>query len=368
MRSLVVEVDGSIADANAAAESFFDMSRAMLKRHRLADIVPFASPLLSLLEQAAHRGAPLNEYRVDLGNPKLGPDRVVDIHVSPMGDLRDRMMILLQERSIADKFDRQLTHRGAARSVSALAAMLAHEIKNPLSGIRGAAQLLETAVGDDDRALTQLICEETDRIVKLVDRMEAFSDLRPIERESVNIHAVLDRVKRVALAGFARHIRFVETYDPSLPPVFGNRDQLVQVFLNLVKNAAEALGPDVIDGTIELTTAFRPGVRLRTPGPRRPSACRSNSASATTVRVFRPTSRPTFSTLSSRRNRRELALDLLWWPKSSAIMAAPSNANPIRGERRSGFSCPCSRRVTGGSARRPERPGTQIEGMNGDEW
>ncbi len=267
---LVVEVDGSIADANAAAESFFDMSRAMLKRHRLADIVPFASPLLSLLEQAGQRGAPLNEYRVDLGNPKLGPDRVVDIHVSPMGGLRDRMMILLQERSIADKFDRQLTHRGAARSVSALAAMLAHEIKNPLSGIRGAAQLLETAVGDDDRALTQLICEETDRIVKLVDRMEAFSDLRPIERESVNIHAVLDRVKRIALAGFARHIRFVETYDPSLPPVFGNRDQLVQVFLNLVKNAAEALGPDAIDGTIELTTAFRPGVRLRTPGSATP--------------------------------------------------------------------------------------------------
>ncbi len=267
---LVVEVDGSIADANAAAENFFDMSRAMLKRHRLADIVPFASPLLSLLEQAAQRGAPLNEYRVDLGNPKLGPDRVVDIHVSPMGDLRDRMMILLQERSIADKFDRQLTHRGAARSVSALAAMLAHEIKNPLSGIRGAAQLLETAVGDDDRALTRLICEETDRIVKLVDRMEAFSDLRPIERESVNIHAVLDRVKRIALAGFARHIRFVETYDPSLPPVFGNRDQLVQVFLNLVKNAAEALGPDAIDGTIELTTAFRPGVRLRTPGSATP--------------------------------------------------------------------------------------------------
>ena len=263
---LVVEADGVVTDANSAAESFFDMSRAMLKRRHLSDLVPFASPLLSLIDQCVTRGAPLNEYRVDLGNPKLGPDRVVDIHVSPMGDRRDRTMLLLQERSIADKFDRQLTHRGAARSVSALAAMLAHEIKNPLSGIRGAAQLLETAVDDTDRALTRLICEETDRIVKLVDRMEAFSDLRPIERESVNIHAVLDHVKRVALAGFARHIRFAETYDPSLPPVFGNRDQLIQVFLNLVKNAAEALGPDTIDGTIELTTAFRPGVRLRTPG------------------------------------------------------------------------------------------------------
>jgi two-component system nitrogen regulation sensor histidine kinase GlnL len=94
--------------------------------------------------------------------------------------------------------------------------------------------------------------------------MEAFSDDRPIERESVNIHAVLDHVKRIGQAGFARHIRFTEVYDPSLPPVWANRDQLVQVFLNLVKNAAEAIGPDAIDGEIELSTAFRPGVRLKT--------------------------------------------------------------------------------------------------------
>ncbi len=267
---LAVAPDGAILDANATAEAFFEMSRAMLMRHRLAEIVPFGSPLLSLMEQAGERGTAVNEYRVDLGTPRLGSDRTVDIHVSPMSESRGAMIVLLQERSIADKFDRQLTHRGAARSVSALAAMLAHEIKNPLSGIRGAAQLLETAVGDEDRALTRLICEETDRIVKLVGRMEAFSDMRPPERESVNIHAVLDHVKRIAQAGFARHIRFAESYDPSLPPVFANRDQLVQVFLNLVKNAAEAVGPDAIDGAIELTTAFRPGVRLRVPGATQP--------------------------------------------------------------------------------------------------
>ena len=160
--------------------------------------------------------------------------------------------------------DRQLTHRGAARSVSAMATMLAHEIKNPLSGIRGAAQLLEMSVPDEDRSLTRLICDETDRIVKLVDRMEAFSDERPVERERVNIHAVLDHVKRVAQAGFARHIRFIEVYDPSLPPVWANRDQLIQIFLNLVKNAAEAIGEDAIDGEIELSSAFKPGVRLKT--------------------------------------------------------------------------------------------------------
>ena len=99
--------------------------------------------------------------------------------------------------------------------MTALGAMLAHEIKNPLSGIRGAAQLLETSASDEDRGLTQLICEETDRIVKLLDRMQAFSDERPIARESLNIHAVLDHVKRLAQAGFARHIRFTEVYDPS---------------------------------------------------------------------------------------------------------------------------------------------------------
>jgi two-component system nitrogen regulation sensor histidine kinase GlnL len=162
--------------------------------------------------------------------------------------------------------DRQLTHRSAARSVIALAAMLAHEIKNPLSGIRGAAQLLEQSVEDDDRTLTRLICDETDRIVKLVDRMEVFADERPVEREPTNIHVVLDHVKRLAQTGVARHIKFVEEYDPSLPPVLANRDQLIQVFLNLVKNAAEAIGDNTNGGEIALSTAFRPGVRLSLPG------------------------------------------------------------------------------------------------------
>lgn len=166
---------------------------------------------------------------------------------------------------MADKIDRQMTHRGAARSVTGLAAMLAHEIKNPLSGIRGAAQLLETAVGDEDRALTRLITDETDRIVSLVDRMEVFSDERPINRAPVNIHVVLDHVKAIARNGFASRIKIIEEYDPSLPPVLANRDQLVQIFLNLVKNAAEAIGPDQ-NGEIKLSTAFRPGIRLSVPG------------------------------------------------------------------------------------------------------
>jgi two-component system, NtrC family, nitrogen regulation sensor histidine kinase GlnL len=262
---IVIAPDGRIADANVAAEHFFESSVMLLRRYALRDVVPFGSPLLALIEQVRTRGAAVNEYRVDLSTPRTPGERIVDLHVAPMPERSGYVVVMLQERTIADKMDRQLTHRSAARSVIALAAMLAHEIKNPLSGIRGAAQLLEQSADDDDRSLTRLICAEADRIVKLVDRMEVFSDERPVEREPVNIHVVLDHVKRLAQSGFARNIKFVEEYDPSLPPVFANRDQLVQVFLNLVKNAAEAIG-DAADGEIHLTTAFRPGVRLTLPG------------------------------------------------------------------------------------------------------
>jgi two-component system nitrogen regulation sensor histidine kinase GlnL len=265
---IVVSADGKVADANVAAEAFFEVSLPLLRRYLLHDLVPFGSPLLTLVDQVRTRGAAVNEYKVDLGTPRNPGERVVDLHVAPLPERPDYVVVMLQERTIADKMDRQLTHRGAARSVIALAAMLAHEIKNPLSGIRGAAQLLEQSVEDDDRTLTRLICDETDRIVKLVDRMEVFADERPVEREPINIHVVLDYVKRLAQSGFARNIKFVEDYDPSLPPVLANRDQLVQVFLNLVKNAAEAIGENANSGEIALSTAFRPGVRLSIPGAR----------------------------------------------------------------------------------------------------
>jgi two-component system nitrogen regulation sensor histidine kinase GlnL len=262
---LMIAPDGKIVEANVAAEAFFEVSMLLLRRHQLRDLVPFGSPLLALIEQVRNRGSAVNEYRVDLSTPRTQSERLVDLNVAPVPERPGHVVVMLQERTIADKMDRQLTHRGAARSVIALAAMLAHEIKNPLSGIRGAAQLLEQSAADDDRTLTRLICDEADRIVKLVDRMEVFADERPVEREPVNIHVVFDRVKKLAQSGFARHIKFVETYDPSLPPVLANRDQFIQVFLNLVKNAAEAIGEHQ-DGQIELTTAFRPGVRLQMPG------------------------------------------------------------------------------------------------------
>ena len=263
---LTIGEGGRILHANSAAEAFFEMSMRVMQRQRLQDFLPFGSPVVALVDDVRARGSSVSEYRIDIGSPRIGAERIVDVFATPLGDDSDHVVVMLQERTIADKMDRQLTHRGAARSITALGAMLAHEIKNPLSGIRGAAQLLEQSADEDDRILTRLICDEADRIVKLVERMELFGDERPVERGSVNVHGVLDHVKRLAQTGFARHVRFIENYDPSLPPVLGSRDQLVQVVLNLVKNAAEAIGIDALEGEIVLSTAFRTGVRLQVPG------------------------------------------------------------------------------------------------------
>lgn len=263
---LVIGKGLCIEYANTAAEDFFQMSAGVLCRHSLQDVVAFGCPLIALVEQVQRNETTVNEYGVELGSFRFETAKLVDLYGGPVPEAPGRVMVMLQQRSMAQMIERQLTHRGAARSVSGLAAVLAHEIKNPLSGIRGAAQLLESDCTESDRTLTRLICSETDRICKLVDRMEIFGDERPIEREPINIHGVLNHVKQIASTGFARHIKIVENYDPSLPPVPGCRDMLVQVFLNLVKNAAEAIGEDRNDGQITLSTAFRPGVRLSVPG------------------------------------------------------------------------------------------------------
>lgn len=263
---IVIDGDERICLANVAAEDYFQVSSNILLRHRLRDIVPFSSPVFGAVAQARSLSGVVNEYSVAVGTPRLGGERLVDIQAAVMHDQPRFVIVMLLERSMALKIDRQLTSRGAARSVSGMATMLAHEIKNPLAGIRGAAQLLEPALGDDDRALARLICEETDRIRDLVDQMEVFSDERPLEKSPVNIHAVLERVKRLTMAGMGQGVTVREDYDPSLPPVLGNKDQLVQVFLNLAKNAAEAIQMSGEAGEVTLTTAFRPGIRLTVPG------------------------------------------------------------------------------------------------------
>lgn len=260
---LVIDGDKVVCFANMAAENFFGASATVLLRGGIGELVPFSSPLLGLVEQVRRSGQAVAEYGLELGSPRMGT-RYVDVRVTPVADSDGLIVLSFQERSVAQKIGDQLMHRGAARSVAGMAAVLAHEIKNPLSGVRGAAQLIEQNANQGDRQLTRLICDETDRICALVDRMEVFSDVRPIAKEPLNIHQVLDHVRGLSLAGFARNVRIERDYDPSLPEVLGNRDQLIQIFLNLLKNAAEAVPGD--RGEITIKTAYRHGVRVEMPG------------------------------------------------------------------------------------------------------
>ena len=263
---LIVDKLGHICMVNSATEDFFQGSATVLTKLKLSELMPFSSPALEAVDQVLSKGGVVNEYAIGVGTPRWGTERVVDLQTALISDENQFVLVMLLRRSIAHKLDSQLFHQGAARAVSNMAAMMAHEIKNPLSVIRGAAQLLEPTLSETDKPLARLICDETDRIRDLVDQMEVFSDERPLERQPINIHVVLGRVKQLIIASTQGTITISEDYDPSLPAVNGNHDQLVQVFLNLAKNAAEAVELGEGMNSITFTTAFRPGMKLSMPG------------------------------------------------------------------------------------------------------
>lgn len=262
---VVLDIEHRFRHVNHAAEQFLGISASGLAQLRLHDLLPADNPLWSLIDQVRRTESTIANHDLTLESPRLSKQGIT-VQCSPLPEEPGAVVLVLQDASAARSLDRQLAFRGAARSVTGMAAILAHEVKNPLSGIRGAAQLLETSVDEQDRELTILIRDEADRIRALVDRMEAFSE-KPIARTSVNIHRVLEHVRRLAQTGFAENVRFQENYDPSLPPVWGNRDQLVQVLLNLVKNAAEATAaPGISHPEIILSTGFQHGMRIAVPG------------------------------------------------------------------------------------------------------
>lgn len=246
---------------NYAAEEFFGSSASLLMEQTLSDLLPVDHPIFLVLERARRDGLTVAEHDMVLEGPRLSR-REVSIQAAPLSDEPGHVVLTLQDSSAARALDQQMSARNAARSITGMAAILAHEVKNPLSGIRGAAQLLEQSAPAADRELAVLIRDEADRIRAMVERMETFGE-KKLERDAVNIHRVLEHVRKLAGSGFAARIKFVESYDPSLPHVHGNRDQLIQVLLNLVKNAAESIaGMDRSDGEIHLSTGFQHGVRL----------------------------------------------------------------------------------------------------------
>ena len=260
---VMLDVHDRFCAANPAGEQFFSLSLPQLSHLALGDLIPPDSPVFAMLAQVRDHGVTIQERDLNFDSPRLSR-RNVAVQAAPFADEPGSVVLTFSDGAAARALDRQLGFRNAARSVAGMAAILAHEVKNPLSGIRGAAQLLENTAIDSDRELAVLIREEADRIRALVERMEAFGE-GPLERGAVNIHRVLGHVRRLAQTGFAAHLRVVERYDPSLPPVWGHRDQLVQVFLNLVKNAAEAMTDAGREGEITLITAYQHSIRLAAP-------------------------------------------------------------------------------------------------------
>ena len=245
---------------NAAAEQLFSVSARAICGRSVNEFAPEGSRLASLIEQARRERISLAERDVEV-HWADSTWRLSQVQVSTLNDSTENLalLIVMRQGSIADKMNRSLAHRGAARSVTGMAAALSHEIKNPLAAISGAAQLLQMSVSDSESELCELIQEEAARIQRLVERMEHFTDSRPPEQLPVNLHDALRVTRRAAEVGFGASTTFIEEYDPSLPPTSGDRDQLSQAFLNLIKNAVEAAGEG---GVITLRTAYRSGVRL----------------------------------------------------------------------------------------------------------
>ena len=248
-----------IVDCNPAAELFMSVSRSGLRGEPVFDRLSIDAPMEDAVTRTRANRAPIFINDADVTTGERAPV-VCNLQLAPVDDAGQTLLMLVAPREVAGRLGRAQAIKAAAKSATGMAAMLAHEIKNPLAGIAGAAQLLSMGLKPADRELTDLIVAETRRIVALLDQVEQFGDQRPPKRAAVNIHDVLERARRSAVVGFAAHMSLRDEYDPSLPLVWADGDQLLQVFLNLLKNASEA---NKDGGAIRLHTFYDTSLRVR---------------------------------------------------------------------------------------------------------
>ncbi|MEM9796633.1 MAG: ATP-binding protein [Pseudomonadota bacterium] len=254
--ALILDAEDRIETVNGPGEGFLNRSSKALTGMPVTDVMEVEGGLAAATARVRRNTAPLTLHDT---SARIGPAPPIrcEVHMSPLGD---GILFILSPQDIAGRLDRARSSRSAARSAIGMAEMLAHEIKNPLAGITGAAQLLSMNLSAEDMELTDLIVTETRRIVKLLDQVEQFGNLRPPQRRAVNLHDVLDRARKSAMVGFAAHMEIEEVYDPSLPSTWGDPDQLQQVFLNLLKNAAQ-VGKQ--GGRITIRTFYELSLRVR---------------------------------------------------------------------------------------------------------
>ncbi len=267
----LVNVANLVDEMNPAAEAFLNTGKKACSGKRIDGCLAVDMDLNAALERARIGQSVLFQHDVSLTHaPIRASARPVwcDIQIAPLGDGAGTMLLLLHPRHIKGRLGRALKAGSAAKTAIGLADMLAHEIKNPLAGISGAAQLLAMSLGRQDREMTDLILQETRRIVDLLKQVEQFGDLRRPDLRPVNIHDLLERARKSAMLGVAAKMRFCDQYDPSLPQTLADGGQLMQVFTNLFANAAEAAGQN--GGVITIRSYFEPGLRLRLERPEQP--------------------------------------------------------------------------------------------------
>ncbi len=258
----VVRIDAQdcIMDVNPEAEGFLNSSAKALRGAPVWDTIAIDAPLEDAFRRARQNATPLFVNDVDVGSGNRAPLQC-SLQISPVVGSVGDMLMMISPRELSGRITLSHSVKSAAQSAIGMAEMLAHEIKNPLAGITGAAQLLSMNLKPEDLELTDLIVEESRRIVKLLEQVEQFGNLSPPDLQPVNLHDVLDKARRSALLGFGAQMKIVEQYDPSLPLADGDPDQLLQVILNLLKNASEAAGDG--GGTITLRSFFEHSYSLR---------------------------------------------------------------------------------------------------------
>ncbi len=257
--ALLVGEGDVILDSNPAAESFLNLSSKSLIGSSLWDKVMIDAPLEEAYSRAVTYRSSLFVNDVDVGSGER-PPILCNIQFSPLSGQDNTMLMMISPREIANRVTVNQSSGKAAKSAIGMAEMLAHEIKNPLAGITGAAQLLSMNLSSEDQEMTDLIVDECRRIVKLLEQVEQFGNLRPPLLKPMNIHDVLDRARQSASVSYGAHMMFVEDYDPSLPQTLADGDQLLQVFMNLIKNACEA---GAAGGSIRLRTFYDTSLRVR---------------------------------------------------------------------------------------------------------
>ena len=258
--TLLIDPEDRIEDANPAAEGFFNASARAVIGVPVWDMVAIDYPIEDAFLRARESSTALFVNDVDVGSGQRAPQKSA-LQIAPLSGMPGHMLMMISPRELSGRMTQNHSVKSAAKSAIGMAEMLAHEIKNPLAGITGAAQLLSMNLGAEELELTDLIVAESRRIVKLLEQVEQFGNLTAPERKPLNLHDVLDRARRSALLGFGAQMTILEDYDPSLPAALGDKDQLLQVILNLLKNAAEAAGPQ--GGTIRLRSYFEHSFRLR---------------------------------------------------------------------------------------------------------